>query len=305
MKRVVSVSIGSSKRNHRVRHRFLDTDVDIERIGTDGDLDRAEALCRTYDGEVDAIGIGGIEFYLQVADRRYYFRDAKRLARAIRTTPVGDGNGIKTIVAQRAVAALDKHLRAQGRTLAGMRAFHVVAVDRYGMAKALVDAGCDTFFGDLPFSLGVPKALGSLRQTRILARALLPVVTQLPFRWLYSQNQYGEIDGKWSHYYDRATLISGDFLQVRSSMPPRMDGKIILTNTTTEEDVETLRRAGVHLLVTTTPRLGGRSFGTNVMEATLLALMGNQARHPRPEDFRRLIEAIPLSPCITELNALG
>ena len=51
-----------------------------------------------------------------------------------------------------------------------------------------------------------------------------------------------------------------------------MDGKIIVTNTTTPEDVELLRARGVSHLVTSTPRLDGRSFGTNMMEAALVAL---------------------------------
>ncbi|MHB1611436.1 MAG: hypothetical protein ACYCT0_07080, partial [Sulfobacillus sp.] len=50
--------------------------------------------------------------------------------------------------------------------------------------------------------------------------------------------------------------------------------KIILTNTTTQEDRESLKNRGVRLVVTTTPVLSGRSFGTNVIEAALVAVSG-------------------------------
>ena len=43
------------------------------------------------------------------------------------------------------------------------------------------------------------------------------------------------------------------------------------------KDVEILRQRGVELLVTTTPRLDGRTFGTNVIEATLVAVAGASA----------------------------
>ena len=57
-------------------------------------------------------------------------------------------------------------------------------------------------------------------------------------------------------------------------MPENLPGKIIITNTVTAGDREMLKKAGVKLLITTTPCLGGRSFGTNVMEALLVAAKG-------------------------------
>lgn len=62
-------------------------------------------------------------------------------------------------------------------------------------------------------------------------------------------------------------------MQIRQHIPDDLTGKIIVTNTTISKNVEELKHRNLHILVTVTPRLEGRSFGTNVMEATLLALM--------------------------------
>lgn len=85
-------------------------------------------------------------------------------------------------------------------------------------------------------------------------------------------------------------------------MPDDLTGKIIVTNTTTEKNVEELRKHNLHILVTSTPRLEGRSFGTNVMEATLLALMDKPQSEVTPTDFADLIDRIPLKPNIEVLN---
>jgi len=54
-----------------------------------------------------------------------------------------------------------------------------------------------------------------------------------------------------------------------------MRGKIVVTNTTTEQDVQEFRQAGIKYLVTSTPPCDGqRSFGTNLMEAALVAVAG-------------------------------
>jgi hypothetical protein len=56
------------------------------------------------------------------------------------------------------------------------------------------------------------------------------------------------------------------------------------------------------MLVTTTPRLEGRTFGTNVMEATLRALIDKPDDEITEADFLDLIERIPMEPNIEVLN---
>ncbi len=47
------------------------------------------------------------------------------------------------------------------------------------------DAGCEMSYGDLLFTLGIPKMLHSWKALNALVQILAPVVTQLPFEWLY------------------------------------------------------------------------------------------------------------------------
>ena len=54
MKRVVSISLGSSRRDHKTTAEFGGQAFSIERIGTDGDKKKAVALIRELDGKVDA-----------------------------------------------------------------------------------------------------------------------------------------------------------------------------------------------------------------------------------------------------------
>jgi hypothetical protein len=304
MKKILSISTGSSSRDHTTRHVFLGQECELSRKGTDGDLDKAVQMYRDLDGKVDAFGVGGSEFFLRVGNRRYYFREIRRIRQAVKISKIGDGNGVKGILERRAFQALEKHLnKNEGKTLKGQPALQTTAVDRYGMAEAMMDSGLDVTFGDFMFSLGLPFAVKKLSTVRLLAAILLPVITQLPYTWLYplGAKQDKPPEPKWQNYYQQAQVIAGDFLQIRQYMPADLAGKIIVTNTTTAKDVEELKRRNLHILVTVTPRLEGRSFGTNVMEATLLALM----EKPQPEvaeaDFVDLIERIPLEPNIEVL----
>ena len=101
---------------------------------------------------------------------------------------------------------------------------------------------------------------------------------------------------------DRATVIAGDCHFIKRFMPARLDGKIICTNTTTAADVAAFRAAGARYLVTTTPRLEGRSFGTNMMEAMLVAVSG-QGRKLTDAELNELIAQLDFHPNIEPLNA--
>ncbi len=305
MKKILSISVGSSSRDHTTRHTFLGQECELSRQGTDGDFDKAVQRYADMDGKVDAFGVGGVEFFLRVGKRRYYFRDVSRIRRAVKISKIGDGNGVKGLLERRAFAALEKHLNEkENKTLKGMPALLTTAVDRYGMGEAMFDAGLDMTIGDFMFTLGLPFPVKKLSTVRVLAAALLPIITQLPFQWFYAlgSEQDKPPQPKWEEYYQRSAILGGDFIQIRQFMPDDLTGKIIVTNTTTAQNVEELKKRNLRILVTVTPRLEGRSFGTNVMEATLLALMDKPQSEVTDADFINLIDRIPLLPNIEVLN---
>lgn len=303
MRRVVSVSLGSSKRDHKVRRNILGEEFEIERVGTDGDIKRAIALIRELDGKVDAFGMGGIDLYIQAGNRRYVLRDAIPLARAAVKTPIVDGSGLKNTLERKVVQflAADGRVRFQDR-----KVLMVSAVDRFGMAEALDAAGARLLLGDLAFTLGVPVILRSLRSLDLLARVIGPVVCRLPFSMLYptgSKQEEIKTDDKYARYYHQADIIAGDFHFIRRYLPDRVDGKVIITNTVTASDVDLLRERGARTLITTTPELEGRSFGTNVMEGVLVALSGKRPTELRPDDYEELLQRMGFQPRIEELGA--
>ena len=300
MKRIVSVSLGSSSRDHRSRATFLGEEFDISRVGTDGKLDAAIAMVRELDGTVDAIGLGGIDVYLYAGRHRYALRDGLRLLEAATRTPIVDGSGLKNTLERQAVAFMQDELKID---LRGKPVLMVSALDRFGMAQAFVDAGADVLFGDFIFALDKDMPVRSLPQFEELAQKYLPDACKLPFQFFYptGKKQEKPPEPKYPQYYRDADVIAGDFHFMRQFMPDRLDGKIVLTNTVTQANVEELRERGVATLVTTTPEIAGRSFGTNVLEAALLALLGKRWSEVVPADYERLLRELRLEPRVVQM----
>lgn len=302
VKEVVSVSIGSSARDHTVEIDLLGERFRISRQGTDGDF---AAACRRFeelDGRVDAFGMGGIDLFLRAAGHDYYFRDARKLIRNVSQTPVVCGSGLKGAVEASTVRYMRDRL---GLEFEGKRCLAPSAVDRYGLVEALYGAGCSMTYGDLLYSLGIPVMIHRWSTLNMTVKALAPIAVKLPFKWLYptgdTQDSQPDDAGRYAHLYRDNDIVAGDFHYVAKYMPPDMSGKWIITNTTTAADVEDLRCRGVELLVTSTPRIEGRSFGTNVIEATLVALKG--AKGPLPEsEYIELLDAVGFEPDVQWLQ---
>ena len=299
MKRAVSISLGSRSRGSKVTLTLMGQEISVEHIGTDGDVEKAIQLYNQLDGQVDAFGEGGIDLELIVAGRRYPLYDAQRLVAGVRHTPVVDGGGLKTTL-ERTVGQFVE--QETGDQIQPKRALITAGVDRYGSATSFVEAGYRIICGDLGFALGLPIPIRSLRGLRILARILLPVLGRLPLDFLYPTGEKQEHTvPRFGHWYAWATVVSGDCLYIKRHMPAHLEGKVIVTNTTTPADVEAFRQRGVRYLVTSTPRLGGRTFGTNVMEASLVAAAG-KGRPLTTEEIQALLEQLDLRPCLQRLN---
>jgi hypothetical protein len=299
MKKVVSVSLGSSSRDHRAQVTLMGEAFDISRVGTDGKLDAAIGLVRELDGTVDAIGLGGIDVYLYAGRHRYALRDGVRLLDAAKTTPVVDGSGLKNTLERATVRFMQDELSMD---LRGRRVLMVSALDRFGMAQALVDAGADVLFGDFIFALDKDMPVRDLHEFEAMAEKYLPDACKLPFQFFYptGKKQEKPPEPKYPQYYEQAEIIAGDFHFMRQFMPPRLDDKIVLTNTVTQANVEELAARGVKTLITTTPDIGGRSFGTNVLEAALVALLGKAWSNVVPADYERLLRELRLKPRVIE-----
>ncbi len=303
MKRIVSVSLGSSKRDHEAEVELLGEKFHLSRRGTDGDFKKAQQILREIDGKVDAIGLGGIDIYLYSKNNRYTLNYGMRLKSVVKKTPVVDGSGLKNSLERRVIEELQKDPRFEFK---GKNCLLVCAMDRFGMAESLTKAGCNMMFGDMIFALDKDKPIHTLEELEEWADKLLPEISRLPIGFIYpigkKQETTAELKPMHLKWFDWADIIAGDFHYIRRYLPPKLEGRIIITNTVTPQDINVLKEKGIKYLVTTTPEIKGRSFGTNVLEAALLVLLGKKWEEVTEKDYLNLIDRLGLKPRIVELN---
>lgn len=300
MRRVVSVSLGTSKRDKVSETEFLGQPFRVERIGTDGSKKRYKQLVAELDGKIDCFGVGGTDAYLYAGDRRYAFRETLDLMRGAVKTPWVDGSGLKHTLERQTVAWLQDNGVVDFRD---KRVLLMSAVDRFGMGEALAERAKSVVYGDLIFGLGIPIPVRQWSTVKTLARIALPLITRCPVAWFYPTGEKQEQNTpKHERYFREADVIAGDWHIIRRYMPLDMTGKIVLTQSSRKHEVDLLRERGVKTLITTTPEIGGEAFATNVMEAVLVTLSGRRPSELTPDDYLGTLRQLGWQPGIKELN---
>lgn len=297
MKTVVSISLGSSKRNKSSEIELLGKKLSLSRVGTDGDLKAFGQKFIDLDGKVDALGVGGADIWVAVPGRRYAMREIVKLASGAKKTPVVDGSGLKHTLERDAVG----WLQSQGVVdFKNEKVLLVSAVDRFGLAQAVSEACPSVVYGDFCFGLGIPIPLRRYRSVEVLGRILLPIVTQMPIKWLYPTGEKQEERApRMPGLFQEATFIAGDWHYIRRYAPNDLSGKTVMTQTIRSADLDLLRGMKARRVITTTPVIGGESFATNVMEAALVALSGE---HPlTPEKVRSFLNQLGWTPQVIDL----
>lgn len=298
MKKVVSISLGNSHRDHEVTTTIRGQQVNVRRIGVDGDFVRARELFLSLDDEVDVFGLGGCEFGINFDGRSYPLRAIAPLIEGLKS-PVVDGSGVRAVVERSMGRFLSTHL---ADAIGEKRVLCCVASARYDLVLGFHESGFEIKFGDPGFILGLPWTSRSFWLARQAGRIFIPLVVRAPFSWLYPTGNKQLINRpRFKSWFAWANVIADDFHYIKRHLPLEIVGKIIVTNTTTAEDQEMLRQRGAKYLVTSTPLLNGRTFGTNVFEAMLTAASGTMAVMTQAE-IKAAIDEIGFTPQITRLN---
>jgi hypothetical protein len=63
-----------------------------------------------------------------------------------------------------------------------------------------------------------------------------------------------------------------------------------------------LKRCGISKVITTTPNMGGRSFGTNVIEALIVSLIGKPVEEITPQEYYHMLQQLDMKPGVVDLE---
>jgi predicted amino acid dehydrogenase len=302
MKHVVIIHLGDGDETSSVS--FLGQDVEIRRIGSMGDAERARALIAEFDGRVDAIGLEGLPTQLELGAQHRPHVAGAALPGAAALTPVVDGSGIRAGLERWGIALAD---RAEPGIWGEKRILMTPGVNHPGMAQALAKHSPHIHYADpvIYFALPAVPGVGSRRTLDQASGPTLDQLTDAPFRRITPQAGQPGVKRD-AGPFEWADVLAGDIGAIRRYAPDKLDRKIVAVEWATEADLADLRQRGAMLAVTLMPALDGKDalgrWSAATIEAVLVALRADPTAPLTEDTYLDLLADIEWTPAIRYLQ---
>jgi predicted amino acid dehydrogenase len=272
MKKILVLHLGDDEETTTVS--FLNQTIEIHRLGTGGDPDRAGALIAQFDGKVDAIALEGFAAQLKLGAESRVHAIGAALKSATAHTPLVDGSGVRDGLERWAVMLAD---RAQPGIFAEKIILMTPGLNHAGLIDELNKHSRTIRYADpfVFFNLPDFPLVGSRQSLGQAAGLTLDRLHDAPFRRLHPLAGTPHAHRPESPFHS-ADVLAGDIGAIRRYAPALLQHKTIVVEYATAEDLQDLRERGVSIVVTLMPSLDGKGelgqWSAATIEAVFAAL---------------------------------
>ena len=293
MKKVVTVSLGSSKQDFSFETDFLGQRFQVRRLGADDDIGRAWELMRRNQASADAIGLGEVGDHFHVGQSTVINKETARLLKVVTRVPATTGNKLRRLLQVRAVRQVQAELGGFFNNnivlfLSGMR--------NYDMALALSDYTPNLNFADAMAQTGAPALLSSLTQLELYAKGSDWALKGKPGEML--EGALSGFKGKrLAAAAAKSHVIVGTFAEIKEiGGPANLEGKTVITSAVDDDRLAFFKHCRVNLVIDVSPKLFDRVVGVNVIEAMILAALGKPPEEVSDDDFIEILDELDIRP---------
>ncbi len=302
MKKILIIHLNLENTTETVH--FFDHELEILRRGCGGDAEKARELIRSFDGEVDAIGLEGMPSLLELGSAQREHETGRTLPDAAAETPVVDGSGIRAGLERWGTILAD---RAEPGIFSQKRVLMVPGVNHKGLAQALSRHSPTVRYADPVIYFALPNFPG-LGGELTLDQAAGPTLEQLknaPFRRISPQSGVPGTP-RYTDSFQWADILAGDIGAIRRYAPESLKHKTVIVEWAAEEDLEDLRQRGAAIAITMMPSLDeGQGLGrwsAATIEAALVALRPDPLAALSEDTYLDLMANIEWKPSIRYLQ---
>jgi len=303
MKRIISISLGTSERDYEITTKFLGQDFFIKRMGTDGDAREIVELLYDWEDQADAIGLAGIKFPSKIGvHRKAEKRDIriKELSSELKI-PVTTGEAFRN-VAQEWVARYVQETHKNFFTNA--RVLILSGMTDYSVAAVLSGYTDNIQFADPVYEHGIPKFINTLKDMELYAKGIHDVLSLSPVKVISTSLP---LVNEWNKYIlrkamQKATVLvvpyEGFYEYLDKCTLEELGGKIIITSTAYDDRVDFLRKRGVNVIIDSTPQILDRIVQVDVLEAMIVAALEKKEEELTNDDLLEVISEQGIHPRI-------
>jgi len=293
MKKVVTVTLGSSKQDFEFKTEFLGQSFSVRRLGADQDTGKAWELMRRHQATADAVGLGEISDHYNVGLRTVTNKETKRLTNVVTRVPVTTGATLRRLLQVRAVRYVQKEL---GNYFNNNLVLFLSGMRNYDMAVAMSDYSKNLSFADPVFQTGSPVLLGSIEQLELYAKGSDFVLNSKPGQMLESALS-GFKNKRVAGAVAKSHVVVGTFAEIKAvTESGNLEGKTLITSAVDDERMAFFKDQKVNLVVDVSPKLFDKVVGINTIEAMILAALEKSPLEVSDDDFEEILNELNITP---------
>ncbi len=293
MKKVVTVTLGSSKQDFEFKTEFLGQSFSVRRLGADMDTGKAWELMRRQQATADAIGLGEISDHYQVGLRTIVNKDTQHLTNVVTRVPVTTGATLRRLLQVRAVRYVQKEL---GNYFNNNLVLFLSGMRNYDMAVALSDYTKNLSFADALFQTGAPTMLTSLEQLELYAKGSELMLSSATGRALEASLSSFK-NNRVASVVEKSHVIVGTFAEIKAvGSPANLEGKTLITSAVDDERMAYFTKCKVNLVVDVSPKLFDKVVGINTIEAMILAALEMRQEEVSDDDLEEILDELKITP---------
>ena len=273
MKKVITVTLGSSAKDFEFKTKFLGQEFSVQRLGADRDSSKAWELMRRQQAHADAIALSDMPDHYHVGLRTVINKKSQRLLQV------------------RAVRHVQKEL---GHYFNNNLVLFLSGMRNYDMAVALSDYTKNLSFADPVFHAGSPVLLNSLDQLELFVKGKELLPDAVPGDFLKSV--LGTYKNKIvANAAAKAHVIVGTFREFQAVADGRnLEGKTLITSAVDDEAFAFFAKNKVNLVVDVSPKLFDRVVGISTITAMILAATGKAEEELTDHDFEEILHELDI-----------
>jgi len=297
MKKVVSISLGSSNLDYSFRTKFLGQNFQIVRIGTDRNIRTAEKHLREWRSKADAIGLGMVQGQYWVGTNCFPQQSTQKLEKLAGDTPVSTGARLREIVQEWSLRSAQAEL---GSIFNNAKVLFLSGATNYRMASIMAEYTQNLSFADPVLQFGAPNLLHSLRTLELYAAGSHPIIRYKTIAALVPSLAPVKFLNRLilKNAIKHADVIVASYDQLQRYDREELAGKTVLTSSISAQRLKILKEKGVRLVIDCSIQLFKQTVGLNVVEAMFMAALEKKAENISHDDYLEIFTDLDLKPRI-------
>ena len=304
MKHIIQISLGPSLDDNEFETGFLKQTFHVQRLGTDGDVDKASDLLLKWNKKADAIALGGIRSAQFLGQKSALKNDLARLLKlgSKLETPVTSGDMLRLVGHEWSLRHIQ--FKLGNNYFNNARVFFFSGRSSRTIARVMTEYSDNLTFADAALENGIPRLIDGLKELERYSGRLRDVLNWVPGKSMVTDSEpvRSMIDYVVRQAVQKSHVLVVPHHSFFKYLDPYtvedLNAKTVITSTVYDDRIDYLKDKGVDVIIDTTPKLLSNVAGVSVLEAILRVAFDIPKGEASDDELLEIISNMQMEPRI-------